>query len=69
MPIIITFAIGFTVACWLLVIGHQLDWQGLNLARYPNLGGSLFLAYTGAAMSVAIPIAAVLVSLLAPFRK
>ena len=49
---VLIFLLGFFVACWILVLGHQLELGSLNLARYPSLSGSLVIAYTGAGISI-----------------
>ena len=46
------FLLSFFAACWILVIGHQLELGVLNMARYPSWSGSLVMAYTGAGISV-----------------
>ena len=54
----ILFAICFVVACWILVLGHQLELGGINLARYPNLSGSLVIAYTVSGLSICVAVVA-----------
>ena len=57
---IILFGISFVAACWVIVIGHQLDWGTFNVERYPSIRGSLYLAYTVVAISASL-LAAVIV--------
>ena len=58
----ILFAISFIVACWILVLGHQLELGSLNLARYPNFSGSLVIAYTVAGLSACVAVVAAIMA-------
>jgi hypothetical protein len=62
---LILFFLVVVAACWFMVIGHQMEWETLNVARYPSLAGSLIFAYTVAAVSVSI----FLLSLLLMLKK
>ena len=62
----ITFALICSAACWVFVIGHQLDWQVIDPARYPFMLLLGYLAYPIAFMSVSVVGAALL---LAVFKK
>ena len=54
---IVPYGICFVVACWVIVIGHQLDWEVFDIAF---IRGSLYISYTVAAMSASL-LAAVVV--------
>ena len=62
---LIIFFLVVVAACWFMVIGHQMDWETFNVARYPSLAGSLIFAYTMAALSTSI----FLLSLLLMLKK
>ena len=57
----ILVALGFVVACWVLVVGHQLEWGVLgDPDRYALLQGFTAFAYVCAGLSVcAVALAAV----------
>ena len=57
---LILFGLALVVLCWLLVISHQLEWQTFNVARYPSLQSSLYIAYTVAALSASLFVLAIL---------
>ena len=64
MQAAILLALAFVVACWVLVVGHQLEWGILaDPDQYVPVRVSMFIAYIGAAMS-ACAIAAVAVGML-----
>ena len=48
----ILIALTFVVACWVLVVGHQLEWGVLaDPDQYTPVRVSMFIAYLGAALS------------------
>ena len=62
----IALAVAFVATCWLLVVGHQLEWGVLSDPdQYSVLRASMFIAYTVAAVSVC----ALFLGILALFRK
>ena len=66
MQVGLWLAIGFIVACWMLVIGHQLGWAPLsNPDQYAVLKASMFIAYLGSALSFCMAV----VMAVAAFKK
>jgi hypothetical protein len=62
----ILLALAFVIVCWILVIGHQLEWGLLSDPdRYAVLQGFMAFAYVCAGLSVC----AVVVSTVALFKK
>ena len=63
---IILLVVAIIALCWMLVLGHQLNWGALNVEQYPSLKDSLYGAYTVVALSIGATGAGLL---LAVFKK
>ena len=63
---VVLLGFAFFLACWIFVIGHQLELGAINLEKYPAFSGSLVIAYTFTGISVAV---AGMLFLVAVFRK
>ena len=60
----ILFALVFVAACWVLAVGHQLDWGLLNYAdRSEVLQGFIALSYVVAGLSICVVVTALVASL------
>ena len=49
---VVAFVILFILACWVLVIGHQMGYHAFDPSVYSVLEGALIIAYTVAAISL-----------------
>ena len=60
---LILFALGFVIACWVLVVGHQMGWSTFDPDTYEFLNAALAIAYLVAGLSICTVVAATVVSL------
>ena len=61
---LVIFALSFVAACWMFVVGHQLEWSSFDPNRYAILEGTLTIAYIVAGLSVCFAIVTIVASLI-----